>query len=85
MTPTGACPRTSSLHANKESILTSAMYYDKDILAAGSARSQLHMECLRIIGELAVTCFKDFVVKRPAMVEVVEELKLKRRLDETSI
>jgi serine/threonine protein kinase len=57
--------------------------YDKDILAEGSGQSQLHLECLEMIGELAVRCLRDYIEERPPMAEVVEELKkVKRHFDE---
>ena len=52
-------------YKDEESSITRAMYCDKDILAAGNAQSQLHMECFQIIGELAVRCLKDYVEERP--------------------
>jgi serine/threonine protein kinase len=56
--------------------------YDKDILAEGSGQSQLHLECLEMIGELPFRCLKDHIEDRPPMAEVVEVKKVKRRLDE---
>jgi serine/threonine protein kinase len=52
--------------------------YDTDILMNGgdAQLSQVYIECLHKIGELAVRCLKDVDVdERRTMVEVVEELK----------
>ncbi|XP_072146455.1 probable serine/threonine-protein kinase PBL9 [Setaria viridis] len=62
--------------------------YDSDILPAdhGSAQSQVYMECLDRIGELAVRCLMEDVEERPTMAEVLEELKqVKRRADEAGM
>ena len=61
-------------YKDEESSITRGMYYNKDILAAGSAQSQLHMECLQIISDFAVKFLNDYVGRDSAMAEVVEDL-----------
>ncbi|TVU23444.1 hypothetical protein EJB05_25811, partial [Eragrostis curvula] len=50
--------------------------YDGEILAADDdAKTNVHMECLDRIDELAVQCLKDDDDERPNMEKILEELK----------
>ncbi|CAO2150043.1 unnamed protein product [Urochloa humidicola] len=49
--------------------------YDPEILSDGNAQSHHYMECLDMVGALAVQCLNGDADERPTMAQVVQELK----------
>ncbi|RCV39644.1 hypothetical protein SETIT_8G240100v2 [Setaria italica] len=51
-----------------------ARMYDAEILCDGNAQSHQYMECLDMVGALAIRCLSEDADERPTMAEVVDEL-----------
>ncbi|RCV39646.1 hypothetical protein SETIT_8G240300v2 [Setaria italica] len=49
--------------------------YDPEMLMSDDAQAHHYMECLHRIGTLAVQCLKEDVDERPAMAQVLKQLK----------